>query len=179
MLQKRQVPVKIPDLIEAFEIGGNLITYYLDLETGDVLSVSDEIRSLLESLDAELYDEEGEPLMPFETLLEHHSEIPEWQKECLIEADRVESGYGVSVMAIEPEPHSDYNDMERFIAVVEDDQVANLLSYAIQGRGAFRRFKDVLLDYPQVREAWFAFKAESVEAHVRDWLDMYNIEVVS
>jgi len=39
--------------------------------------------------------------------------------------------------------------MQAFIATVEDDHLAELLEVAINGKGAFRRFKDVLLKLPQ------------------------------
>jgi hypothetical protein len=34
-----------------------------------------------------------------------------------------------------------------------------LLDVAIQGKGAFRRFEDVLADHRDERERWFAFPA--------------------
>jgi hypothetical protein len=37
-----------------------------------------------------------------------------------------------------------YRDMERFIGTVRDPGRADRLEIAISGRGAFRRFKDIL-----------------------------------
>ena len=48
--------------------------------------------------------------------------------------------------------------MEDFIATVEGERLAELLEVAIKGKGAFRRFKDVLLNYPEERVRWFEFK---------------------
>ena len=42
---------------------------------------------------------------------------------------------------------------------------------AISGRGAFRRFKDVLLRYPEERERWFQFKNEWMQERALEWLD--------
>ena len=50
-----------------------------------------------------------------------------------------------------------YGDMEDFIADVPDRRAADLLHRAIAGRGAFRRFKDTLFDFPELRTAWFRF----------------------
>jgi hypothetical protein len=47
---------------------------------------------------------------------------------------------------------------------------------AITGRGAFRRFKDVLLDYPRERERWFAFRDALMAERVREWLAEHDIE---
>jgi predicted nucleotidyltransferase len=60
---------------------------------------------------------------------------------------------------IEPLPSSvGYGDMEDFIADVPDRRAADLLGRAIAGRGAFRRFKDTLFEFPELREAWFRFR---------------------
>ena len=53
--------------------------------------------------------------------------------------------------------------MEDFIATVEDEHLAELLEVAIDGKGAFRRFKDVLAHYPEERERWFRFKDTRME----------------
>ena len=73
------------------------------------------------------------------------------------------------------DPHEGYEDMEEFIATVEDERLAELLEVAIQGRGAFRRFKDVLARYPEEREKWFRFKDERVEERALEWLDDIGI----
>lgn len=59
---------------------------------------------------------------------------------------------------IDPLPSSEgYGDMEDFIARVPDRRAAAVLERAIAGRGAFRRFKDTLFEFPELREAWFRF----------------------
>jgi Uncharacterised protein family (UPF0158)/Nucleotidyltransferase domain len=59
---------------------------------------------------------------------------------------------------IDPLPSREgYGDMEDFIARVRDRLAADLLERAIAGRGAFRRFKDTLFEFPELREAWFRF----------------------
>lgn len=50
-----------------------------------------------------------------------------------------------------------YRDMEDFIDRVPDRRAADLLDRAIAGRGAFRRFKDTLLEFPELRDGWFRF----------------------
>src|SRR6185436_9158505 len=47
-----------------------------------------------------------------------------------------------------------YRWMERFIPMVEDPDLQAKLSQAIDGKGAFRRFKDVLMAYGPERERW-------------------------
>jgi len=75
------------------------------------------------------------------------------------------------LVAIDPLPSEvGYADMEEFAMRVRDPRARYLLLRAITGRGAFRRFKDSLLDYPELRRAWFAFHDARSERRAIDWL---------
>src|ERR1039458_9377842 len=50
-----------------------------------------------------------------------------------------------------------YRWMERFIPMVDEGELRTKLTQSIDGKGAFRRFKDVLMSYGPERERWFAF----------------------
>lgn len=63
-----------------------------------------------------------------------------------------------------------YRDMELFIASVEDPDTADRLSIAITGRGAFRRFKDLLTRHPELRDQWYAYSDERQRGRARAWL---------
>lgn len=63
-----------------------------------------------------------------------------------------------------------YEDMEDFAETLEDDHLHNLLVTALHGRGAFRRFKNVLMDYPAERQRWFDFHDTRMRQRVEDWL---------
>src|SRR4051794_19806972 len=51
-----------------------------------------------------------------------------------------------------------YRWMERFILMLEEGDLRDKLTQAIDGKGAFRRFKDVLMTFASERERWFAFR---------------------
>lgn len=75
------------------------------------------------------------------------------------------------LVPIEPMPSGEsYADMEDFIALVRDPRARELLERAIAGRGAFRRFKDTLVDFPELREAWFSFHNARLERRAIEWL---------
>lgn len=78
----------------------------------------------------------------------------------------------------EVESYEGYEDMEDFIATVEDEHLAELLEVAIDGKGAFRRFKDVLARYPEEKERWFRFKDVRMEQRALEWLDDIGISLV-
>jgi uncharacterized protein (UPF0332 family) len=63
-----------------------------------------------------------------------------------------------------------YRDMEDFVAYVRDVHARDLLERAIVGRGAFRRFKDALGEFPELRRAWFAFHDARGERRAIQWL---------
>ena len=68
-----------------------------------------------------------------------------------------------------------YRTMQRFIDQLEDSPLKERLVAALVGRGAFRRFKDILLDDPEQRQEWFAFKDCEVFNYVSDWLTTQGI----
>ena len=71
-----------------------------------------------------------------------------------------------------------YRWMERFIATVEDEDLRRRLNIAIDGKGAFRRFKDALMSHPVDRERWFAFRSERLRACMESWLIAHGIKPV-
>jgi hypothetical protein len=148
------------ELEAAFQISsGGLVEihHYLDLETGEVVMVTSEVTRYLE----EPPDEE----------------LPDWMQHELQIAEQVEEGYGTRYIRIpEEDSHEGYRDMERFISTVRNDRLQDQLWRAIQGRGAFRYFKDVLYDYPAERERWFAFKDRRLHERISWWLESEEIE---
>jgi uncharacterized protein UPF0158 len=82
------------------------------------------------------------------------------------------------LIAIEPLPSSvEYGWMEEFAAALGDSDLRHRLDAALAGHRPFRRFKDVLADFPADREAWFAFHAERTRAAAREWLDDHGVEM--
>jgi hypothetical protein len=71
-----------------------------------------------------------------------------------------------------------YRWMERFIPMVDDTELRGKLAHAIDGKGAFRRFKDVLMTYAEDRERWFAFRSERLRTFMEAWLTAHAIKAV-
>jgi hypothetical protein len=79
---------------------------------------------------------------------------------------------GEAFVRIEPAASREqYKWMERFVAGVTDEALRERLVIAIDGKGAFRRFKDVLLNYPTERERWFSYRAELLHWAMHKWLE--------
>jgi len=80
-------------------------------------------------------------------------------------------------LQVEPIPSREqYRIMERFIASVPFPALAERLSDAIVGKGAFRRFKDCIAQHPDERKRWFAFRDVLVHQFILDWCKANYIE---
>ena len=115
----RRLEVNWMELDAAFQSGSWEIRYFLDLETGEVVLVTDEAARYLE-----------EPL---------DDELPDWMRGMVELVRKVEEGYGKRYIRIPAaDSHEDYRDMERFISTVHNLRLRDRLWRAIEGCGAFR-----------------------------------------
>jgi hypothetical protein len=141
MDDNKLLKIDLDELCEAMENSSYENEYYLDLETGEILFLS-------EYMD----DEETEKLREkIDDAPERFEPIP-----------KVESLVG-------------YEDIRDFIASITNEHLGELLEVAIKGKGAFRRFKDVLLSYPEERKQWFQFKDDRMQKRALEWLDDIDI----
>jgi hypothetical protein len=82
---------------------------------------------------------------------------------------KVMSG-GDAYLRVEPaSSREQYKWMERFVAGVTEPVLRERLIISIDGKGAFRRFKDALLNFPVERERWFAYRGELLHWHIQEW----------
>ena len=139
---------------------------YLDVETGEV------VRDLIGGKDLD-YDSD-------EALLDALAlEGYDVDEEDIRIHDVIEKGGGTRYLRIpHVEPWQGYQDMKDFVDVVTMDRVRELLEVAIDGSGAFRRFKDVLARYPSWEKQWFAFQRAKEEFRVKEWLEGKGYEVI-
>jgi hypothetical protein len=103
----------------------------------------------------------------------HLGEDDDWPSE-----EEIDAGLAAGhLIHVEPLGSSiEYGWMAEFASTVGDVRLRDLLEVALNGRGAFRRFKDVLHDYPAEREGWFAFRDGRVRAAAREWLAENGID---
>jgi hypothetical protein len=162
----RKIKVNLGELMCSSEDAWLETSYYLDLETGQVMMITDETRWELERIYEE-YDPEEQPFDLVEILQQR--DLPEWQQQMLLEADQIDKLYGSRYIGVaQADPHEGYRDMADFIVTVEDERLQDQLWRAISGRGAFHHFKDVLADHFREQERWFAFKDARLEQRVLD-----------
>ena len=63
-----------------------------------------------------------------------------------------------------------YRDMELFVAGVAEPDPAEQLTRALEGRGAFRRFRNELTRWPDLQDRWYGYSAERRRGRARAWL---------
>jgi hypothetical protein len=69
-----------------------------------------------------------------------------------------------------------YHLMASFAETIDEPDIRRLLDTALDGRGAFRRFREVVDQYPDVKARWRSFEREYLEREAIDWLGSVGIE---
>ena len=72
---------------------------------------------------------------------------------------------------------NEYRIMEEFIYELPAGKNQDVLARTIQGRGAFRRFKDKLYDL-NLEKHWYQYRDEAYEKIARQWCEKYKIDIV-
>ena len=127
----RKLKIDLNELALAFQEDLPEFSHYLDLETGRVLCVDNQ----LVGEDAEDYSEPIEDLdEDLGTLGGHfHGKEPDWIETARMEAEEIEAGLGTRYIEVaHDDPREAYRDMEAFIATVEDKRLQNRLGKAIE-----------------------------------------------
>jgi hypothetical protein len=172
---RRRLRLDLEDLALAFETNMPEAGQYLDLDTGEVVLVQDDIGREVERVYQEI---DGDDSAALAAELQRRG-VPQDERDELLQADLVEVGFGTRFIRIpHVESHDAYEDMESFIETVQDARLQDRLWNAIRGKGAFRRFKDTLYDYPGERERWFTFTNAQMRRRVLDWLRDEGIEPI-
>lgn len=83
-------------------------------------------------------------------------------------------------LAVEAVPSRiQYQWLDDFIKQVEDDAVRARMEAAINGKGAFRRFKDILLTLPDERRKWFEFRDVKMRERIVEWVAEHGIRAAN
>lgn len=63
-----------------------------------------------------------------------------------------------------------YQWLAEFIASVAEGEARTRMEAAINGKGAFRRFKDILLTLPDERRRWFEYRDQMMRQRIVEWV---------
>ncbi len=176
----RRLPINLDELAYALHESDQFGTtrHYLDLDTGEIVMITDEMRTEAERISEGIPVDADDYGAAFEEALAN-SNRPDWMKDSIRLAETVEAGYGTRFITVPPVgSHEAYEDMADFITTVTNRHTREHLAEAIAGKRPFRHFKDALENYPQERERWFAFSAEQQRLRALDWLESIAVTPV-
>ncbi len=155
----KKLPVNVGEVVELMEMGGFETAGYLDMETGRTILLPPEL--------ADVEFLEGEDL----------EELGDEDDELVAIARAIDAG-DERYAAVPEMPSDEAYDLMAAFAETVAAELRKLLGVALAGKGPFRRFKDVLLDYPVDEKRWFRFSDEAMEKRAREWLEELGIEAV-
>lgn len=152
----RDLPVDLANVVMGMTDDPNVATWYLNLETGDTVPVTEDEQYEMESYED---PDEAEELDP--TLREIALGDPRWQRIPHVETREA------------------FRLMENFLPTVSDDGERHRLADALAGRSPFGRFRNVLGDYPGELRRWFDFRDEAARREAAEWLATLGIRPVA
>ncbi len=151
--------------------------YFLDVETGEVVILSEDILNRAGLLLSRDFDEDLESYE--EVVFDRDIDIPEWME------DEIELALDIFlkgdnyVRIPERSSRNVYAAMDKFIGKIEDAELNRNLRQIPAGQGSFRRFKDALEAYPKLRKLWYGFNATAAKKEITEWLQSLSIEPIS
>jgi hypothetical protein len=146
--------VKLSDLIDTIQCQPEEYECYINLKTGEIIEISDEVRSVVEHGD---------------------EDYPDWMEDeiqMFIAFDENEDDY----LALPTQNDlNEYKMMENFAEEQTDANIQTQLLKALQGKGAFFRFKDEVTKFG-LAAAWYQYRNECYKEYLIDWCEENELE---
>lgn len=133
---------------------------YLDKKTGDIILITEELN------EENCYDDE------------YIENLPDWEKDFVEDVKNIyEDTENRYLLIPKLESFEMYKFMVDFTYSITNEKLKNKLIDALEGKGAFRRFKNVLNNNLEERELWFKFKDNKIKDYIVEWLESEGIKV--
>jgi len=155
MVSNMSATVLLKDIVDALEMQLDESSSFVDLETGRIETVSDDLlREADEAVDRE-------------------PAFPAWQKQEWGVAKRIVSTGRFEILPTKFDVH-EWAIVQDFSHSVTSEKIREDLLNAIHGAGAFRHFKDTLRRH-RIASDWFTFRAEALKQIALDWCEERHI----
>ncbi len=141
--------VNLQELIQEMDMQFDDWNTYVYRNTGEIISVDSRFLGMIED------DEDTSSLL-------------DWEKEQFALAEKVIEEWSDMVSLPSQYELREYDTMEMFAEAYPDERIQDYLLTAIQGRGAFRRFKDTLHRFG-IADKWYDYKEEALLNFARRW----------
>lgn len=149
--------VRLSDIVDGMEMQSDEMTAYFHRPTGRVVAIREEAFMAADDDDPEFAEDE---------------EFAE-ARAILNDEDAVERNYLALPDRFEID---EYGMMERFASGVAHENERDQLLSALNGKGAFRRFKDTVVRL-DLAKLWYAAREQEYERVAREWCEAHGIEV--
>jgi hypothetical protein len=146
--------VSLQDVVTEMDLPNDEWTAYLNPNTAEFVTITEEAQRLV--------DGEVDP-----------EDLPDWQVESLPKIREVLESDEFLPLPGKFEIH-EYRIMERFTLGLDDSGARHDLLQAIRGRGAFRRFKEVIHERG-IAEDWYSYRQRALEDIAAEWLEANGI----
>ena len=147
---KKELKIESENLINALEDHSDSFDYFLDLENGNVVSLSRDYFE--EEFEEDPVDSDG-----------YNHEIVENNPDRFIFIDSIDS-------------RESFKIMEDFVSTILNDLIKNTLSSALSKRKPFRNFKDELNHLPEIQKEWHKYHEMEMEKIAHEWLEDNDIK---
>lgn len=92
-----------------------------------------------------------------------------------LNVDELDELFEKSIMLPTQYDIHEYSIMEDFVETIDDTRLQNQLYIALNGSGAFRRFKDTCINFDVIND-WYKFRDERYREIAIAWCKKNNIE---
>ena len=149
------VVISLRDVLEALEMARDEAKDYLDPDTGEIITVTDDDRNWIEEGGSD-------------------DDLPGWQREMM---PRIRAALENDRLLPLPDRFDvhDWAIMERFAREHRKERVRQELLAAINGSGAFRKFRGAV-ERLGILDTWYVFHNLVLEEIARDWLEEHHLK---
>lgn len=143
------IVISLREIVDAIESQSDESEAYLDPETGEIVLVTEDDRTLVEEGVAD-------------------DDLPQWQREAMPKIRQALESDRFLVLPDRFEVH-EWAIMERF-SQEQNPRAQQVLLGAVHGSGAFRHFRGAV-ERLGLLDAWYRYRDEAIEQIARDWLE--------
>jgi hypothetical protein len=155
-------PVSVKAILELVDMLSDLSVIYVNRKTGETEIFHEDEVSMLENLDEE--EEEDE---------EEEDDLPQWEQDSRKRVREIrESDDWLEILT--RMDLDEFGMMKKF-ALSARPSVSKALLEALNGRGAFRRFRGEIHRFG-IEAEWDAFRTASIEREIRNALDAREVQ---
>ncbi|PEJ59265.1 hypothetical protein CN692_07235 [Bacillus sp. AFS002410] len=149
---------KIKDIIEEMEMQNDGYRSFVNIRTGEVISVSED----------DLIDAEDEKPI---------NNLHDWQIENLEIANEIVENFEDYKELPTKYEINEYQIIEDFCLTIPDEKIQRILLRTIGGKGAFRRFKDTIKDF-EIEMDWYKYRDNRYKELAIAWCQNNEVEYI-